>query len=185
MNTRDYETGYENVSAATVVLPDRLTHVTEKGADHPSVFAKGAPDATPGGVYWGSGGVGGIGAGAVPDINNLGDWEKEVTVPAGWKAYRPGEEPVHSCEPEESKEDLGGGAGSDEEGGGKRQSEESSILPFPNYGKRVFLNDSSLPFQASEEWAGSRAGKVFRLGSQGLGYYEDISLAELISSNMT
>ena len=52
INTADFETGYED-EEQTVVLPDRLTHVYEKSADHPTRFATGVPDTTPGGEFRG------------------------------------------------------------------------------------------------------------------------------------
>ena len=116
INTRDFETGviYENVIKA-----DRLTHVVPKGADHPSFYAKGMEDETPGGHVFER-----IEA-AVHGDNN------------------------HSS-PALFDDDLG-----------------------PAYGKRTFNDDSSLKFEAREEFGGARAGFVFRLGSKGLGYYED------------
>lgn len=39
--------------------------------------------------------------------------------------------------------------------------------------QRVFSDDSHLKFIPREEFGGRRIGFVFRLGSQGLGYYED------------
>lgn len=47
INTRDFETG---VDYDEIILPDRLTHKSTKGADHPTFFAKGMDDATPGGA---------------------------------------------------------------------------------------------------------------------------------------
>jgi len=47
INTKDFETG---VDYDEVILPDRLTHKSTKGADHPTFFAKGMDDSTPGGA---------------------------------------------------------------------------------------------------------------------------------------
>lgn len=47
INTKDFETG---VDYDEVILSDRLTHKTTKGADHPTFFAKGMDDETPGGA---------------------------------------------------------------------------------------------------------------------------------------
>lgn len=49
INTKDYETGVEYDE---VILSDRLTHIIPKGADHPTVFAKGTNenDSTEGGI---------------------------------------------------------------------------------------------------------------------------------------
>ncbi len=44
MNTKDFETGYENEEHIGPILPDRLTNVHPKGSDHPTPFAKGTYD---------------------------------------------------------------------------------------------------------------------------------------------
>lgn len=54
INTRDFETGVDYGDDDEVVLPDRITHVLPKGADHPHVFAKGMDDEMGGGVYRGA-----------------------------------------------------------------------------------------------------------------------------------
>ena len=46
-------------------------------------------------------------------------------------------------------------------------------VPVPVPAGRVFNDDSCIAFDPREEFAGRRPGFVFRLGSQGLGYYED------------
>jgi hypothetical protein len=54
--------------------------------------------------------------------------------------------------------------------------DDADGLPWPGYGKRQFDDDSKLRFEPREEFGGRRSGFVFRLGSQGLGYYEDVKL---------
>lgn len=189
INTKDFETG---VDYSQPILADRLTHLTEKGLDHPSLFAKGMEDATPGGVYF-------------PKEYNSTDVQLEysatVTVlekesdsssyyctgPAGWSFTRQGSEVQGE-----------GGTGSSVEVGNPNtmsapyngqekavqvqtqaeevqvQEEDLLLLPYDGYGKRQFDDDSSLQFEAREEFAGRRVGFVFRLGSMGLGYYQDI-----------
>ena len=44
---------------------------------------------------------------------------------------------------------------------------------FPFSARREFNDDSRLDFDPREEFAGRRPGYVFRLGSKGVGYYED------------
>lgn len=44
LNTKDFETGYENDAHIGPVLPDRLTNIHPKGSDHPTPFAKGTYD---------------------------------------------------------------------------------------------------------------------------------------------
>lgn len=110
MNTKDFETGVD-YDDASIVLPDRLTHVVVKGEDHPTLFAKGcAGDSTPSGVFFSSG---------------------------------------TSAQSSTALED---------------------VIPI----RRHIDDDSNRKFEAREEFAGKRAGFFFRLGSQGLGYYEDL-----------
>ena len=175
MNTADYETGYDDQIGTSVVLPDRVTHVTVKGEDHPSIFAKGAPDETPGGIYWGCAGSAAVTTAVSTEgmVSSCSEgWEKEVVPPAGWRALKP-------------EEDFEGEATVDEESDPSlKELADAQEQPFTTaFGgsKRLFFNDSSLRFIAAEEWAGSKPGMVFRLGSLGLGYYEDISLEELMA----
>ena len=109
MNTRDFETGLEPRSADRPVLPDRLTHVQPKSADHPLPFAQGLADGTPGGYLADATAAA---AAASPSV--------EVRVRREFDAH-----------------------------------------------------DASLRFEAYEEFSGRREGYVFRMGAQGLGYYQD------------
>lgn len=114
INTEEFETG---TLPAEVILPDRLTHITHKGADHPTPFAKGCRDDVPPGTSTQSP----FSGNSVDDQTDLVHGRNTVT----------------------------------------------------SYGNRVFADDSALAFEPREEFAGRRGGFVFRLGSQGLGYYED------------
>jgi hypothetical protein len=50
---------------------------------------------------------------------------------------------------------------------------DSCVAPVTN-NVRVFSDDSALQFVPYEEFSGARVGSVFRLGSKGLGYYQDV-----------
>jgi zinc finger protein len=54
----------------------------------------------------------------------------------------------------------------------------AQIDPLQRPRKRQFNDDSGLKFIPHEEFGGKREGYVFRLGSQGVGYYEDRVIAE-------
>lgn len=117
MNTRDFETGLE--SDGQPVLPDRLTHVQPKSADHPLPFAQGLADGTPGGY--------------------LAD-----------------------------------------------AAAATASLPEARVHREFDARDSELLFEAYEEFSGRHEGFVFRMGAQGLGYYQVSgrpSIKHLNSSN--
>ena len=152
INTKDFETGFEGERAA--ILSDRLTHVVTAGPDHPSFFAKGMDDATPGGAF------------VTPTVPTSLEGAIEtdpsyITVPpAGWSAAKSSSAAVedHSAELDRAL--------------GESASEEE--LPYVGYGKRVFnQRDFHLEYDAREEFAGARLGFVFRMGAQGIGYYVD------------
>lgn len=112
INTKDFESG---VVYEAFTRPDRLTHVTTKGADHPTFYAKGIDDATAGGGVF------------VSTLSAVAEVD-----------------------------------------------EAAAAAEEANYGKRRFDDDSALAFEAREEFGGHRPGYVFKLGSKGLGYYEDV-----------
>ena len=65
-------------------------------------------------------------------------------------------------------------------GGGSSSSSSSSSSSDIVYNKRVFNErDIGLKFIAREEFGGYKEGFVFRLGAQGLGYYEDVNTTTL------
>jgi zinc finger protein len=152
INTKDYETGFEGERSA--ILSDRLTHVVTAGPDHPSFFAKGMDDATPGGQYISP-------SLPVPPSDAIEtDPAYMIVPPAGWSAAKSSSAGVedHSAELD-------------------RAVVENPIddeLPYVGYGKRSFSQgDFSLEYHAREEFAGARPGFAFRMGAQGIGYYKD------------
>jgi hypothetical protein len=162
LHTEDYERSFDDneefglndmntrdfetgVDYDEVILADRLTHVSVKGPDHPHEFAKGAPDPTPGGVYRGKLDSAGQ---AIPGTNYL--------------------ESTQTAETARKTE-----TGADVIPEGASMPDDGWVINHDDYPKRVFNDDSALAFTAHEEFAGAKPGQVFRLGSLGLGYYED------------
>lgn len=160
LNTRDFEVLPEDTEMGPVNLPDRLTHVHVKQADHPTAFAKGTNDndSTMNGVFFS--------ASSRRDSRGEGEREEEQNLPSeieyckpppGWSAERPEddltgqeEQVVVETEPTRSEE-----------------SEGTALT------RRVFTDDSDLDFIPRESFSVAREGYVFRLGSKGLGYYQD------------
>jgi zinc finger protein len=156
INTKDFETGFEGEKLA--ILSDRLTHVVTAGPDHPSFFAKGMDDATPGGAYV-------AGSAPPPAVEYIETDPSYIVVPPpGWLAAKSSSAAVedHSAELER----------------GVHESESETVaedLPYEGYGKRVFDEaDFALEYAPREEFAGARKGFVFRMGGQGIGYYTDV-----------
>jgi hypothetical protein len=154
INTADYETG---VTYDPHAKPDRLTHLTTKGPDHPTPFATAVPDATPGGMYFST-----TSAAATAMVQgaekpeNEGYWDSGSKM--GWRARKPGEREIDDVD-DDSEEVVQGGITDDD---------------LATLGKRVFDEaDMTLEFDPREEFGGPRPGFVFRLGARGLGYYED------------
>lgn len=167
MNTKDFETGYENEEAEATVLPDRLTAPPRKVVDHPTVFAKGTyeNDSTQGGIFFESTAV----------VNQLKQAEIDTEdgdayyckPPPGWSFEKVSTSssqvgptlPSHSSSlPSVTEEE---------------EQEEIEQEEIEHHNKRHFSDDSALKFLPYEEFSGRKEGFVFRLGSQGLGYYED------------
>lgn len=146
MNTKDFETGV-NYDEKEIHLPDRLTHVSKKQVDHPYPFAQGVADGTQHGMYFPS----------------TADSEKatrseESSASNKWKSVGPAWGPLDmvkelGCPPAEQDEPT----------------EDAEVVPRRKFHQR----DKQLKFKAREEFAGHREGFVFRLGAQGMGYYED------------
>jgi len=161
MNTKDFETGYERDDAedTTLVLPDRLTHLMPKSVDHPTMFATGTADATPGGVFFGVVAESGC---SKCETENEGE-SKFLEPPEGYSAARSASNGMDASDSDGEK------------AFGMAASDQVFVLP-DDYGKRHFKDDSALEegFEAREEFAGRREGFVFRLGSLGLGYYPDL-----------
>jgi hypothetical protein len=131
INTQDFETG---VKYDSFVRPDRLTHITVKGADHPTFYAKGTEDSTLGGGVFVSTTEAAATGDAVVSNESLSTSTNDISI---------------TQDDDATEEERG-------------------------YGKRHFNDDSALVFEAREEFGGFREGCVYRLGSQGLGYYDDV-----------
>lgn len=88
-------------------------------------------------------------------------------LPQGWKSVGPQWGPV------EMAKELGcpsPAEGGEEPTADVGDGELTDVQPM----KRQFNeNDFHLKFQPREEFGGQRIGYVFRMGAQGLGYYED------------
>jgi hypothetical protein len=141
------------------------------GSDHPTPFAQGCPDSTPGAMY-----IPVVKKPLPASLQNIASRGTEASdesgsypdpqLPTGWKSVGPLWGPVEmaedlGCPPVEENEDAEVTDGA---------LEPSPEVPF----KRQFNeNDLNLKFQPREEFGGQRLGYVFRMGAQGLGYYED------------
>lgn len=148
INTRDFETGVNNDEYYNNILADRLTHVVPVGPDHPTLYAKGTydHDDTPGSIP--------LPVATVENKKERDDDSNYYQGPDGWKFER-----VSSS-------------------AGVSAIQSSNELPWEGYDKRRFdeERDSKLKFLMYENFSGRKEGFVFRLGSQGLGYYEDIPI---------
>mmetsp|Transcript_25931 Transcript_25931/g.24773 ORF Transcript_25931/g.24773 Transcript_25931/m.24773 type:complete len:668 (+) Transcript_25931:89-2092(+) len=159
INTKDFETGNDE---DTAILSDRLTHVVTAGPDHPSFFAKGMDDATPGGGYISSASSTVGSSLEVVDVDGK-EWFHEL--PPGWSAAK-----SSSAAVEDQSSFLVRSLPT---------ISESEELPYEGYGKREFSQgDFALKYDPREEFAGKREGFVFRMGAQGIGYYEDLGYQE-------
>ena len=143
MNTKDFETGFEQ-GDDEILLPDRLTHLTAKTVDHPTPFATGTADSTPGGVFYGE-----ISATVADSVVAQADDGEFQQPPEGYSAARSASESIDTHKPLPLPADYG-----------KRHFDDDSALADR--------------FDAREEFAGRREGFVFKLGSLGLGYYPDV-----------
>ena len=154
MNTKDFETGVEEADALKVhgpVLPDRLTMTQKKMVDHPTFFAKGTDvnDNTMGGAYFKEKSEQWDQKHEPTDMKDSPEGEDYYQPPAGW-------------------------------------SFEKNLHELPDYGRRTsdqtgpgrvvgrnLGDDSDLEYIPREDFGGYREGYVFRLGSKGMGYYQD------------
>jgi hypothetical protein len=131
--------------------------------DHPTPFAQGMQDSTPSGMYF------------APPVRASGPAEAPTLSEGearGWSSVGP------SWGPESLAKDLGvipprpreDDADQDKEwGAGAGENEEEYVH------LRCFDEaDASLQFKPREEFGRARPGFVFRMGGQGLGYYEDV-----------
>lgn len=150
MNTRDFETGVD-YDDDSVRLPDRLTHVHVKGADHPVPFAQGVADGTQGGMYFTS---------TTRAEEGSGVGNESVKGENAWTSHGP------AWGPGEMAAEMGcpdNATSAEGHSGGVILSSRRKFHP----------RDVGLKFDPHEEFSGRREGFVFRLGGQGVGYYED------------
>jgi hypothetical protein len=160
MNTYDYET-YDNPDGTTtagseiriqeqmsgqLAVPDRVTNKVVKGLDHPSFFAKGCVDETPGGQY------------LTPEVTADNDTIPSDGVASQWRAARLDEnglfiepEPVEDEEDENPEENV------------------NVVVSTANADEGEFIPALSGGFE------GPKKGFIFRRGSKGVGYYVDLS----------
>ena len=168
MNTADFETGYENEDKEALVLPDRVTHVLEKNVDHPTPFAQGCPDDTPMGVY-NAKDASSSGGKPEGDGDTAAEGQGEyLQPPGGYSAAK------HSLGGMDDHTSWAHGAGAGAGAGVEKHWQDA--IDVTAYSTRQLGDDSALKleFSPSEEFLGPKAGKVFRLGSLGLGYYPDV-----------
>jgi len=150
INTADFETGVEDLTKVQhgPVLPDRLTENYHKTVDHPTFFAKGTDvdDTTQGGGYFT----------AKPKSSDAAEQavEEYYQPPAGWHFERNANNaPDHSL---------------------PNDTVTQPQPPITTIGRNLG-DDSELKYIPREEFYGAKEGYVFRLGSKGIGYYEDIT----------
>jgi hypothetical protein len=171
MNTADFETGYEDEDTEAVVLPDRLTHVLKKNKDHPTPFAQGCADDTPMGVYNAKGG-----SEEAPQGDKADEEPEFMQPPEGFGAAKHslGGMDDHTAFSEASGAGAAAGAAA---GAGGEEMHWQDAIDIKVYSTRHLGDDSALEadFSASEEFCGAKAGRVYRLGSLGLGYYPDVN----------
>jgi hypothetical protein len=177
MDTKNFEIG---VHYDDVILSDRITQKTRRITDHPTFFAKGTEDSTPGGAF-----IRNDGQESLKNITkekyldnitndetreeNIEPWYSNETLPLGWVALKPGQHQDSSSilgiipEEDESEIEIK-----------SKENMKSTVQQESLTHKRVFSEeDKNLKFEAREEFSGRREGYVYRLGFLGLGYYED------------
>lgn len=178
-----------------VILADRLTHITAKQIDHPTIFAKGMyeNDSTPTGVYFTTGTTGTAGIDTISknvvkldtvtesntSSSSRNNNDNETTTssskedeycaaPVGWSFHRLG---THHQLQAPSNSTVVSSVMAPEEG--EVHAEQVVPKQFLHKPRKFSPRDMDLKFNPREEFAGRRPGFVFRLGAQGLGYYED------------
>lgn len=169
INTKDFETGYEEEELKDhgPILPDRVTIPYHRAVDHPTFFAKGTDinDNTVGGAV-----VAPVKITSMPEVPAESEYFQP---PAGWKFEKNMNELPdystrhHQHEKKESENNINDNKNNniDEE---DRQTPRAPV----KYG-RDLGDDSHLDFIPREEFGGAKKGYIFRLGSLGMGYYED------------
>jgi hypothetical protein len=153
-----------------------------QGPDHPLPFAKGTEDAS-GGVLFTStlkattttttdSQPTALASDAEVEGGETADGEWLCKPPPGWSAAKTSAASISDISPAAlpRHHDVLG------EGEDHVAAAPSYDLPFEGYGNRALLfskDDFQLKYIPREEWGGRREGFVFRLGAQGIGYYED------------
>jgi len=198
INTSEFETdmpeayGRSDIAAGN----NQTTSHSKRVVDHPTFFAKGMEDSTPGGaaltatVAESSASASNSTAITRSDAAASEAWFSTASLPLGWVALKPGEEA--------GKGDVVGTEGNDkdeEDDDGGALMTKTIVPSFGSgtvtgnntivVGRHFSPEDKHLRFLAREEFGGKREGMVFRLGLQGLGYYEDnlVSLLSLKKEN--
>jgi hypothetical protein len=180
INTRDFESGVDESYHTDVVLSDRLTHVLPKSADHPIPFAAGMTDSTPGGRVFPIAIERSDASTASTMLAAVDEGEEDeaednakyfYSGPAGWAFEKVKVDGSTVPIVPSSQDDLASSEQADEPPEDMPTTEV--VL------KRQFNDDSALGYLPYEEFSGTKPGMVFRLGSKGLGYYEDKSAAKL------
>lgn len=168
--------GLSDVAAGTGT--SNASHA-KRVVDHPTFFAKGMEDSTPGGAaLTASSTVNSTGANIPSEASIRSDaaaneaWYSTATLPLGWVALKPGQE--ESSNKEEDTEEDGALKTIVPSFGSNAKATTITVV-----GRHFSPEDKNLTFMVREEFGGKREGMVFRMGLQGLGYYED-NLASLL-----
>ena len=186
INTRDFESGVNiHEYYETEILPDLITHVVPKGPDHPTLFAKGVEDSCPCGKVYSHLTAPEEHHEATATSTSTDNYQPTAddyySPPAGWSFQHTNdtsqvlvdklEKVAHANEPLSSGQD---------------DSENAPVGVDETYGQRKFdpERDGKLKFLPYENFSGRKAGYVFRLGSNGLGYYEDDYVPPSVSATV-
>lgn len=205
INTRDFETGVDYHDNEKI-LPDRLTHIIPKGlftifpfskinyiniiiiyigSDHPTPFAQGCPDNTPGALYFPHDLPASLQNPASKTSEDYGAYP-DPQLPPGWKSLGPQWGPLEminelGCPPVLDENDPETFESRIEDP--KNEETLNATEEVYNSKRRFDDSDFQLKFRPREEFGGPRKGFVFRMGAQGLGYYEDIHANDNIQND--
>ena len=175
--------GQSDVAAGS----NQSTAHSKRVVDHPTFFAKGMEDSTPGGAAL-TAAVAGASASASAsaarsDAAANEAWFSTASLPLGWVALKPGEEAGKTDGADGEGDDDGGAFKTivPSFGSGAATAATSTTVVV---GRHFSPEDKHLKFLAREEFGGKHEGMVFRMGLQGLGYYEDNLVSLLSSSKM-
>eukprot|EP01040_Poterioochromonas_malhamensis_P010219 gene10221-11116_t len=169
INTKDFETGYdEELKDHGPILPDRVTIPYHKAVDHPTFFAKGTDinDNTVGGAV-----VAPVKSTSVPEVPAESEYFQP---PAGWKFEKNMNElPDYSTRHHQHDKKESEDNNNDSKNNNNIDEEDRQTPRAPEKYGRDLGDDSHLDFIPREEFGGAKKGYIFRLGSLGMGYYED------------